>query len=89
MRNITMQNIHKNTHIVIQKMTRILKLGLLTWMKKTNGLAGLTLSNKMDLMYNILSNSYDDQKDALHEKSKEKKKDPCNQKSGKAIQRIA
>ena len=70
-------------------MTRILKLGLLTWMKKTNGLAGLTLSNKIDLMHNVFSNDYDDKKDALHGKSKERKKYPCNQKSGKAIRRIA
>ena len=71
-------------------MTRILKLGLLTFMQKTNGLAGLTLSNKMNLMYNIFSNNYDDPKmKSPCGKSKECKKDTNNQKSGKAIQRIS
>lgn len=71
-------------------MARILKLGLMTWMKKTNGLAGLTLRNKMDLMYNIFSNNCDDPKREMPcGKSKEWKKNTHNQKSGKAIQRIS
>ena len=71
-------------------MARILKLGLLTFMQKTNGLAGLTLSNKMNLMYNIFSNNYDDTKrESPFGKSKELKKGTRNQKSGKEIQRIS
>jgi hypothetical protein len=62
----------------------------MTWMQKTNGFAGLTLGNKMDLMYNIFSNNYDDTKREMPcVKSKEWKKDTHNQKSGKAIQRIS
>ena len=71
-------------------MARILKLGLLTLMQKTNGLVGLTLSNKMDLMYNIFSGSYDDRiKDTPRVKNDELKKKIGNERSGKAIQRIA
>jgi hypothetical protein len=71
-------------------MARILKLGLLTLMQKTNGLVGLTFSNKMDLMYNIFSGSYDDRiKDTPRVKNDELKKKIGNERSGKAIQRIA
>jgi hypothetical protein len=71
-------------------MTRILKLGLMTWMQKTNGLVGLTVSNKLDLMYNIFSNNYGSTKrEPPCVNSKEWNKDTSNQKSGKAIQRIA
>ena len=71
-------------------MARILKIGLLTFMQKTNGLVGLTLRNKMDLMYNIFSNNYDDHNsEPPSVKRKELKKDTRDQKSGKAIQRIA
>ena len=71
-------------------MARILKLGLLTLMQKTNGLVGLTLGNKMDLMYNIFSNNYDDHKsEAACVKRNEPRKDTRNQKSGKVIQRIS
>lgn len=62
-------------------MTRVLKLGLLLWMQKTNGLVGLTLSNQMGLMHNIFSNNYDDLKEPQREKSKEYKNDTRNQKS--------
>ena len=70
-------------------MSRILKLGLLTWMQKTNGLVGLTVSNKLDLMYNIFSNNYDPKVIAPCGKSREHRKDIRSKKSGKEIQRIA
>ena len=69
-------------------MTRILRLGLLTWMQKTNGLFGLTINNKKDIMYNILSNNYDTPKD-VSPCGKSKVNKTCNHKSGKVIQRIA
>ena len=71
-------------------MTRILKLGLLTLMNKTNGLIGLRIESKLKLIYNIITNKYDDHKsEPPYVNSNELKKDTCNKKSGKAIQRIA
>ena len=70
-------------------MTRILKLGLLTWMQKTNGLVGLTVSNKLDLMYNIFSNNYNPKVIPQCGKSREHRTGIRSKKSGKEIQRIA
>ena len=70
-------------------MPRILKIGLLTLMQKTNGLVGLTVTNKLDLMYNIFSNNYDPKVIPPCGKNREHRKGFCNQKSGKEIQRIA
>jgi hypothetical protein len=69
-------------------MTRILKLGLLYWIQKTNGLFGLTINNKKDIMYSILSSNYDTPKD-VSPYGKSKMNETCNYKSGKVIQRIA
>jgi hypothetical protein len=70
-----------NIHLSYIEMARILKLGLLTLMQKTNGLVGLTLSNKMNLMYNIFSGSYDDRiKDTPRVKNNDMEKKIGNEK---------